>query len=116
MKVLILDDNLLDLMVLEKYFEGTGCELFATTKAKEAIALIERHQIELLVSDFDMPEMNGLMVLKQGKTLNASLVAWCVTASVDHQTMALCVDAFDEVFTKPLQYGVFAQAVTGIAG
>jgi CheY-like chemotaxis protein len=58
MKVLVVDDDEGILQLIGWILRGSGIRLLFTTDAREALAAIEVHEIDLLISDV-MPVMNG---------------------------------------------------------
>lgn len=64
--VLYVDDEPVLLDVCSKYFEvrGGGIEITGVTSAEEAITLMETRSFEVIISDYQMPEMTGIDLLK----------------------------------------------------
>ena len=113
MTAVLVDDNVLDLLLLEKFFEGMGVITYSTTQPTKAAELIVAHRPDLLVTDFDMPEMSGAQLAAQIRMLCHSTRIWCVTASVEKQDFAhIHSGTFDAVFWKPLQYRLLLTAVS----
>lgn len=60
LRVLIVDDSLTSRHVLRRVFENLGVEIFVEAEnGQQAIDILEEHQFDLIVTDFNMPEMNG---------------------------------------------------------
>jgi len=57
-----------------------GYDVFATTSGKESINIINNNVIDLVLSDFRMPDWNGLKVLKKVKELNPEIDVVIMTA------------------------------------
>jgi PAS domain S-box-containing protein len=65
-KVLLIDDepNLLD--VSKQFLEIDGCFSIDTAiSAKDALKLIEKQDFDVVISDYQMPEMDGIQLLKE---------------------------------------------------
>jgi putative two-component system response regulator len=60
MRVVIADDDEAALLVLEDALRDAGHEVFTALNGKEAMEHILEHGCRLVVSDWDMPEMNGI--------------------------------------------------------
>ncbi len=58
-KILIIDDNRTILKAMEKLLTGEGYVVFATDNWRAAIRLATDEQPDLVISDVDMPEMDG---------------------------------------------------------
>ena len=58
-KILLIDDNRAILKAMEQLLKGEGYEVFATDSGKVAIRIAADEQPDLIISDVDMPEMDG---------------------------------------------------------
>ena len=75
------------------------------TSALELIESIENKADYSILTDINMPEMNGIELLKEIKTRYPELKVFMITAYGDEQNfnMAMKLGA-DDYFTKPLQF------------
>jgi len=60
MRVVIADDDEASLLVLEDALRDAGYEVFTAIDGKTAMEHIHEHNCRLVVSDWDMPQMNGI--------------------------------------------------------
>ena len=67
-KILIVDDESENLRALERLFRGSYNVLTAESGA-EALALLEQHDVALLISDQRMPEMTGIELVQRTVSL-----------------------------------------------
>ncbi len=68
--VLIVDDSRSMRSVIKKVVSMSGFEMdncFEAGSGKEALALLSEHWVDLVISDINMPEMNGIQMLCQMK-------------------------------------------------
>lgn len=63
-KILLADDVKLTLAAEKAYLEGRNLKVFTTTSAAEAKQLASVLQPDLVVLDFEMPDMNGAQVCR----------------------------------------------------
>lgn len=57
--VLCIDDELIGLRVRKIMLEGQGFRVLTATSGEQGLAILDKHQIDLLVLDYYMPGMNG---------------------------------------------------------
>jgi CheY-like chemotaxis protein len=73
--------------------------------ALELIETIENPQEYFLLSDINMPEMNGIELLKRVKGLYPKLKVFMITAYGDEENYQKVKSlGADDYFTKPLQF------------
>ncbi len=80
-------------------FSDTGYEVVAARSGKEAIELLEEQSFDLVISDYRMPEKDGLDVLRRARGLNEDAVVIVMTAygTVDHAVEVMRAGAYDYV-------------------
>jgi CheY-like chemotaxis protein len=70
--VLIADDDRLMRESLGDAFDGFGWDVRTAACGGEAIAVLERDRLDLLVSDIDMPDMSGFQLLSWVRSQTAA--------------------------------------------
>jgi len=93
-------------MILRKSLRELGYEVREAGNGREALALLARESspISLSLVDWDMPEMNGLELLKRLRDVPqlSSMVIVMVTADTEMQHIAEALDAgANEYVMKP---------------
>ncbi|MBL4706694.1 MAG: response regulator [Flavobacteriales bacterium] len=63
-KILLVDDRPENLLLLRKIIENPGREVFSTTSGNEALKLALEHSFALILTDVQMPEMDGFEMLE----------------------------------------------------
>ncbi|MET3899703.1 PAS domain S-box-containing protein [Devosia sp. UYZn731] len=58
-RILVVDDDALVLLNTVTMAEDLGHQVFDATSGKEALAILESQKIDILVTDYAMPKMNG---------------------------------------------------------
>ena len=58
--VLLVEDNATNRRVAELFLERAGCEVVLAVDGAEAIALLEKRRVDLVLMDVQMPVMDGL--------------------------------------------------------
>jgi len=87
--ILLIDDdeyqlNYIDLL-LEDIQEGSNT-VFKTTSVDEGFSIIEKNPIDLVITDYVMPEINGFTVLKRIKEVNPEIDVVIITQFEDINT------------------------------
>lgn len=63
--ILVVEDDSALLKVLSTYFKRTGATVFQATNGQEAYQIVENENIHFILSDVQMPIMNGVELLKK---------------------------------------------------
>jgi two-component system, chemotaxis family, chemotaxis protein CheY len=69
--VLIVDDSSVMRKIVERALRQAGLDLTRVVEAgsgREALAVLAREQVQLIVSDINMPNMDGLEFLRQAQS------------------------------------------------
>jgi DNA-binding NtrC family response regulator len=61
--VLLVDDEQTTLNVLSRLLRSDGFHVLTTSDPREAPAIVDTGKVDIVVSDMDMPQMNGLALL-----------------------------------------------------
>src|SRR5271165_5036119 len=65
--ILCVDDNEQDLSVLKFMLMTNGYRVVSTANPQEALGLFSEQTVDLVISDFTMPQMNGDQLVKRLK-------------------------------------------------
>lgn len=69
-KVLIVDDSLPMRSVIKKTIKASGfggAEFFEATNGYEALSILKKEWLDIVVTDYNMPEMNGIELIAEMK-------------------------------------------------
>lgn len=101
-QILIVDDDLTLLEVVHARLTSAGFKVYKAANGKTALILMQKHSIDLLISDIKMPEMSGMELLDQIRSTYPYLPVIFLTA---HGTISGAVDAVKagalDYLTKP---------------
>lgn len=64
MKVLVVEDNRLTRRMLQRYLEELGYEVLGAGDGPEALELVARHRVRLVITDWEMPGMSGIELVQ----------------------------------------------------
>ncbi len=101
--LLIVDDEPVILQILKAVFEDEPYDLSLASSGNEALEIMNGRVVDLLLTDKNLPDINGLDLLKAAKEANPDAEVIIITgyASLETALAALELDAFDYVL-KPL--------------
>ncbi len=116
LSILIIDDEQTQLDSLKRFLSKRGNEIFTALDGTSGIEIIRKYHIDLVISDFRMPGMNGLEVLKTTKEINPKIDFVMVTAfgNVDEAVEIMKSGAYDYL-TKPIELDELENLVKRIA-
>jgi DNA-binding NtrC family response regulator len=114
--VLFVDDEPDQLRAVVRELQDAPFEVLTAATPTEALALLERRRVDVLVADVDMPEMNGLELVRIARRDHPETVRMLLTA---HATMERALRAINEgevlrFFTKPFDGDLFEETVAAL--
>lgn len=105
--VLLVDDEEDILRALEAYLAGAlpNVTVHTATSGLAALQTMKKVQIDLLLSDYKMPEMDGLELLSRARTLIPDVPRVLMTAFPEMELAILALNdgRIQHFFTKPLE-------------
>ncbi len=101
-RILIVDDEQSMRDMLRIVLRRDGYDIRVAENGKQAISLLQREPVDLLLSDIRMPDITGVEVLRAAKEANREVVAFMMTAFASTETAveAMRLGAVDYL-TKP---------------
>ncbi len=102
-KILFVDDQEVTLAALKRAFLDEPYEKIFARSGKEALDILEKKQVQVIVTDLGMPEMNGRQLLKIVMEKHPCTVRIVLSGQNDINTLLIAVNE-GKVFkyiTKP---------------
>ena len=102
--ILVVDDEEMMRNLLSKILNREGCNAMIATSGEEALEVLKKERIDLVITDVKMPVMDGFELLKNIKKDYPQIGTVVMTAFGDAYTVrdALLLGA-DEYITKPFK-------------
>lgn len=104
MDVLVVDDEVIALRTIEHALSEGGYRVFTATNGREALETLQRHEIQLVVIDWEMPVMNGLEFCKAVRSGDAPHYVYVIMVTARNRPIdtisGLAVGA-DDYVPKP---------------
>lgn len=102
-RILIADDEPNARRVLEILLRKLGCDVVSAADGQQALEVLQKTTIDLLITDLNMPEMNGLELLAtiRNEGLNLPVIVVTAYGTVENAVTAMKQGAFDFII-RPL--------------
>ena len=78
--ILCVDDEEEVLLALNRVFRKTDFKIFTASSGQEGLEVINRHKIDIVISDLNMPHMNGNQFLRKVASNSPEIVRLMLTA------------------------------------
>ena len=115
MKILVVDDDLDMCEIISDILKEEGYSVNSSYNGEDALMKIKKNHYDLIVLDYKLNEMSGLMVLEKSLQMIPSLKVIMISAFGDDSTKAKAreLGAFDFI-DKPFDLKRFTQRVQDI--
>ncbi len=110
--ILIVDDDPHVLLLLEGYLKKEKYDVTQVERGEKASSLIAEKTYDLVISDLNLPDKNGIQILEAAKRKNKHTQVLILTGygSIDSAVRAMQKGAY-EYLTKPIDGGTFLYKV-----
>ncbi|MBL8398933.1 MAG: response regulator [Candidatus Accumulibacter sp.] len=113
-QVLVVDDDPRNLFVITAALEQNGARVSGAINGKQALALLEKTSVDLVVTDIMMPEMDGYQTIARIRDKPAladlPIIALTAKALPEDKEKALAAGANDYL-SKPVDYDVLINMI-----
>ncbi len=115
-RVMVAEDDRLNRTLIELLLGRAGCIVDLAGNGREALAALQKDHYDLLLTDIDMPEMDGLELIQRMRRLEAvtggHLPMIALTAHAQTEDRRQCRQAgADEFVTKPFTHESLFEAI-----
>ena len=104
MRVLAVDDDELALMVIERDLTRAGYEVVTARNGREALDVLRRGEIRLVITDWNMPDINGISLCQAIRAESLNRYVYCILLTsndtAEHAVRGLSAGA-DDFMSKP---------------
>jgi CheY-like chemotaxis protein len=101
--ILIVDDDPEIRAAVRRSLRGPDCTIYEASDGVDAMVIVRNRPIDAVVSDYEMPRMNGLDLLQQVRMTRPDVLRVLLTGQADVQLAmrALNEGAADRFLLKP---------------
>ncbi|MEL7146559.1 MAG: ATP-binding protein, partial [Bacteroidota bacterium] len=99
MKALIVDDNKMNRLILEKFLSNWGMTFDTVEDGLKALEIMERERYNIILLDIQMPHMDGFEVARRIRQMDG-------LDSHNLPVIALSADVFSNVYNKLMESGM----------
>jgi two-component system cell cycle response regulator len=113
--ILVVDDNPQVLELVRTLLESANYQVLSTTHASMAFNLIKQYAIDLLITDLNMPEMNGLELITQVRNMKTNqpqaIILLTSVSATEHATIHPEALGIYSIIRLPIEPHVFLKAI-----
>lgn len=120
LKILVVDDNPANRILLAKQLAWLGQHAYLASEGNEALAIWEKTDFDVIITDCNMPGMNGYQlthIIRTREQEQHRAAAWIIgfTANAMHEITARCLQAgMNDCLFKPCSINHLAAALRNI--
>ncbi|MGY3901287.1 ATP-binding protein [Aeromonas lusitana] len=115
LRVLVVDDNPANQTLLRQQLKHLGHDVSVRGNGLEALRAVASHEFDLVITDCQMPVMDGFEFTRRLRARGHGLPVWGFTAHALPRERELCLAAgMDECLFKPIGLSQLRMALAGI--
>ncbi len=112
--LLITDDDSRLRQTLREFLEQQGYATYEAGDGEEALHILERQSVHVLLLDLHMPKLSGLETLRLARRIHAVLPCILMSAELNPQVIEQArADAVFEILAKPFSVRQVVAAIRG---
>jgi len=114
-RILLAEDNAINQEVASAMLESAGCSVIVVEDGRQALAMFDREEFDLVLMDCQMPVMDGFeatRALRQLHTKNSKIPVIALTADIQQGIVQQCRTAgMDDYLSKPFTHESLVEIV-----
>jgi DNA-binding response OmpR family regulator/two-component sensor histidine kinase len=101
-RVMIVEDEPVMLRVLTSVLRPHGYQLFACSSGEQALEILAEDEVDLIISDKNLPGITGLEVIRQAKERRPEIATLMITGYASQETVEEAIQlGVDDYLVKP---------------
>jgi CheY-like chemotaxis protein len=118
LSVLLVDDHPATTQIMADILEAKGFETYQGISGWEALEILQNHEVDVLLTDLNMPEMNGLELYREARKTHPQMTTFLLTAYtalvIDNLIDQAKSEGIAKVFIKPVDIDLLIGLLTAI--
>ncbi|HKT99811.1 MAG TPA: ATP-binding protein [Paraburkholderia sp.] len=116
LNVLIAEDNVLNRSLLRDQLRTLGANVTEATDGEEALARLDDTPIDVVLTDLNMPKMNGYELLQAARAKRTALPVYAVSGNaLPEQVAQGRLSGFTDYLSKPVPLAELARVLADVA-
>lgn len=115
LRIVIAEDNPTNRLLLRRQLDMLGYLVDEAEDGLQALNLIKMHDYDLLITDLNMPNMDGITLTQRVREINPQIMIWGLTANAQTDEKERCLAAGMNVcLFKPIDLQQLQAALSGV--
>lgn len=113
LQVLVAEDNPINRVILKEQLEMLGCTVVTAADGREALALFDHNNFDVVLTDINMPGLNGHALVRQLRQQGSAIAVIGATANATPEERERCLaNGMDGYLVKPINLYALRSALT----
>ena len=113
-KILFVDDEESQIKLMQSFFLRKGYDAEFAKSAKEALEILDNEDVSIILTDLQMPGMDGIELCRQIREKGSEVVIYGYSGDIIGVDSDHLEDiGFDGLLWKPVRLGVLERAIEG---
>jgi two-component system sensor histidine kinase EvgS len=115
LRIVIAEDNPTNRLLLRRQLDMLGYHVDEAEDGLQALNLIQRQDYDLLITDLNMPNMDGITLTQRVREINQQIIIWGLTANAQTDEKERCLAAgMNLCLFKPIDLQQLKAALSGV--
>jgi CheY-like chemotaxis protein len=113
--ILVVDDDPIMIRLVSLMLEREGYKVHGATSGADALLLLKHQPVDIMLTDYSMPEMNGVELIRETRKTHPNLLIYILTAyAADYVERYGIVEGVQKVLSKPLEISPFLAMISSV--
>lgn len=111
--ILVVDDDICCQNLLSIFLKSEGFDVRTTSGGIEALEILKHHKFRMIITDFNMPDMDGMELATRVREQNLGTPVVMITGNTKSDVIEAAVHAgISKVFSKPVNLRTLVGVIT----